>query len=80
LVRRRSTRLQTRLSPTARRENVRNAFCCRRIANVKGKVVLLADDILTTGATCHEAARALKSAGARAVYVAVLARGENLRR
>jgi predicted amidophosphoribosyltransferase len=47
---------------------------------VAGKSVLLVDDILTSGATCHAAARALKSAGARQVHVAVLARAASTNR
>ena len=41
---------------------------------VKGARVLLVDDVLTTGATCSEAAKALKQAGAAKVVVAVAAR------
>jgi predicted amidophosphoribosyltransferase len=37
--------------------------------------VLLVDDVLTTGATCHEVAGLFKRAGASMVAVAVLARG-----
>jgi ComF family protein len=62
-------------SPTARRENVRGAFASRLPPAFAGKAVLLVDDVLTTGSTCDEAARALLEAGAGAVVVAVLARG-----
>jgi len=41
---------------------------------VIGRTVLLVDDVMTTGATVSEAARVLKSAGAKAIHVAVLAR------
>lgn len=76
LYRRRPTRKQALLPFTARKENVRNAFAARPSPRLKGATVLLVDDILTSGSTCHQAARALKSAGARRVFVAVLARGE----
>ena len=71
LRRARATPKQTEQSPAARRENVRRAF--RAGPAVKGKVVLLVDDVLTTGSTAHEAARALRQAGAGRVVVAVLA-------
>jgi predicted amidophosphoribosyltransferase len=60
-------------SPTARRENVRGAFVAGRHAGLRGKAVLLVDDVLTTGSTAHEAAGALRRAGANRVVVAVLA-------
>lgn len=76
LVRKFHTPFQTQLAPTARRENVRGAFQARARRRLRGATVLLVDDVLTTGATCHEAARALRTAGAAKVVVAVLARAE----
>lgn len=61
-------------SATARRENIRGAFRAVRGARVAGRVVLLVDDVMTTGSTVAEAARVLRDAGAARVVVAVLAR------
>ncbi len=69
------TRLQTELSPTERQVNQRNSFRVRRVHRVKGKRILLVDDVLTTGATASAAAKALIKGGATAVLVAALARG-----
>ncbi|WP_422924169.1 ComF family protein [Singulisphaera sp. PoT] len=57
---------------------MRNAFRIKSRAALalKGRTVLLVDDILTTGATCGAAARALKRAGAKRVVVVVIARAE----
>jgi ComF family protein len=71
----RSTAMQTSLTPTARHENVRGAFRARPDPQFRGSVVLLIDDVLTTGATASEAAKALKRAGADRVVVAVLGHG-----
>lgn len=77
LVRKRRTKPQAGLSPNERQENVRNAFSVRRGYTVKGARVLLVDDILTTGATCSEAARTLKKAGAVSVAVVVVGRAQS---
>ena len=73
LSRRKATDLQTHQSATARWDNVRDVFAVRRPADVRGLRVLLADDVLTTGATCHFAAQALLRAGAAQVQAAVVA-------
>jgi len=59
-----------------RAEVVRGAFEVdpRAAPDLKGRTVLLVDDVLTTGATTGAAARALKRAGAARVVVAVLSR------
>lgn len=60
-------------SVTARKRNLAQAFHVKEPALVEGKRVLLVDDVLTTGATCIEAARALRRAGAKRVDVVVVA-------
>jgi len=72
----RATASQTGLSESKRRENVRGAFGVRRPDEVKGKRVLLVDDVMTTGATASECARTLISAGAKEVSVLVVARAQ----
>lgn len=76
LYRLRNTKPQWNLSPPQRLENVRGAFCFRVGYAIKDAKILLVDDILTTGATCNEAAKALLAGGAREVAVAVWARAE----
>jgi competence protein ComFC len=76
LKRQRNTQSQVGLSINQRRDNVHRAFGVRRPSRVVGKRVLLVDDVLTTGATCSEAARELKRVGASFVAVAVLARAQ----
>jgi ComF family protein len=73
----RHTPRQTFLSPTARRENIRHAFFIRPPFSGAGKIVLLVDDVLTTGSTASEAAQVLRRAGAHQVVVAILARGHS---
>jgi len=74
LVRRRRTPSQGRLSAAGRARNVRGAFALRRGRSVKGKRVVIIDDVLTTGATVEECARVLRRAGAGFVGVLTLAR------
>jgi ComF family protein len=74
LVRTRKTLPQADLPPSRRFENVRGAFRLAPGYDIRGTRVLLVDDIVTTGATCSEAAKVLKQAGAAMVAVAVIAR------
>ncbi len=74
LTRVRATPSQTDLPAARRHANVRNAFAVRRRADVTGRVVVLVDDVSTTGATLHACARVLLAAGAREVRALTVAR------
>jgi ComF family protein len=71
-----ATEQLARKGPTERAEVMHGAFRARRSRQLVGRTVLLVDDVLTTGATCGDAARALKKAGAAWVIVVVIARTE----
>jgi ComF family protein len=72
LARARDTAPQTELDVAARRANVRGAFVAA--STVAGLDVLVVDDVLTTGATAADCARALRAAGAERVGVLTVAR------
>jgi predicted amidophosphoribosyltransferase len=72
-VRLRHTRPQAELQGSDRLANIKDSFSVKTPDLVKGKNILLIDDVLTTGATSSEASRVLKSAGANKVFVLTLA-------
>jgi predicted amidophosphoribosyltransferase len=76
LLRLRATTPQVRLAQAERHANVRGAFGVEplRFAELRGKKVLLVDDVMTSGASLHAAAGALRAAGAEQVSAAVFAR------
>jgi len=75
LVAARYTRKQGTLSATARRANVQQSMKLGpAAAQLRGRHVILVDDVLTTGSTADVAARLCRQAGARRVAVAVVAR------
>ena len=75
LVRSRRTASQGEMpSARARRRNVLSAFKVPDPARVRGRNILLVDDVLTTGATAEACARALRRAGAADIAVLTLAR------
>ncbi|MCJ7776381.1 MAG: ComF family protein [Desulfobulbaceae bacterium] len=74
LKRVRYTLPQTRLAKKERQRNVRGAFQLRNRDAVKGKTILLVDDVVTTGNTLNECARVLKKGGSGKVLCVSLAR------
>jgi ComF family protein len=74
LDRTRETQSQIGLSRHDRRENLRGAFAVTAPEVIRGREVLLVDDVFTTGTTVSECALVLRRAGAAKVYVATVAR------
>ncbi len=74
LKRTRDTVSQTTLNRAGRLANMTGAFTCLQPQQVKGKVILLIDDVATTGATLEGCAAALKAAGAKRVLAYTYAR------
>jgi len=75
LIRREYERSQTNLTAKERATNVKGNFEAIWKRRLRGRGVMLVDDVMTTGATVNDCARALKEAGASRVYVVTVARG-----
>lgn len=78
LLRLRATAAQSHLDRAGRAANVRGAFGLDplRQPEVRGRHYLLVDDVMTSGASLHAAAQALRGAGAASVAAVVVARTE----
>ncbi len=74
LLRIKGTKPQTGFDIKERKKNLKNAFQVVNKKSIKNKNILLIDDVLTTGATCNEAAKVLMKNGAREINALVLAR------
>jgi len=70
---------QSLMNKAERRTNVKGIFEVIDVAEVKGKNILLFDDILTTGATMNECALTLKNSGANKVFALTLSNARGLR-
>jgi ComF family protein len=73
LVRVRETRSQVGLTKMERHDNVRDAFHGER-GRVNGRVILLMDDVATTGSTLSSCAGAIYAAGGREVFALTVSR------
>lgn len=73
LSKKRDTYAQKGLSRRDRVKNLESSFKVEIEEDLKDKIVLVIDDVLTTGATLDEISRVLKSAGAKKVYAATVA-------
>ena len=80
----RATASQTDLTADERHRNIRGAFaasrCPWRTSAVKGRIVILVDDVSTTGATLEECARVVRAMGASEVRAVTAARAAMSRR
>ncbi len=72
---RRLTRKQGMLTTRQRFENVRNGFAVSDARRIRGKRILVVDDVMTSCATATQVAGTLLRAGAESIHLAILARG-----
>lgn len=69
LVRTRYTQSQTKLNASKRQKNVANAFQVKSAESIRGKTIILVDDVITTGATMNACAQALARCGASEIIL-----------
>lgn len=74
LIRNRKTESQTKMKTLERGLNILNAFAVRTPDTVRGKTIILLDDVYTSGSTMNECARVLRMAGAKQIWGMTLAR------
>ena len=73
MVRKKYTKTQTKLNAEQRKKNIKNAFEVIKSHSFKNKIILLIDDVITTGSTVEECACLLKNNQASEVYLASIA-------
>lgn len=75
LLKTKETLSQVEILEEKRKENVKGAFTCRQSEKIRGKKILLIDDVFTTGSTMEECASVLKTVGAKEIWGVAVARG-----
>lgn len=70
VIKHRATAQQKLLSGKERRENLKGAFCVKAPELIKGKSLLILDDVCTTGSTLSELTKLLRSSGAKEIFCA----------
>lgn len=76
LIKIRETLPQVELSAKEREKNIKGVFVLKNKEKIKGKKILLVDDVYTTGSTMEEAARVLREGGAKEIIGVVIARAK----
>lgn len=74
LIKTKETLPQMELKRDERLENIKNCFKIKKEREIKDKMIILLDDVYTTGSTMEECAKTLKQAGAREVWGLTAAR------
>jgi len=74
LVKSKNTVSQTELSAEERKENVKGSFKVKNCDIIKNKIILLIDDVYTTGATLEECKKILLKRGAKKVIILTVAK------
>jgi len=74
LIRSVATQSQTKKNRFQRFENMNSVFSLAQASAIKGKNILLLDDVLTTGATLVSAAQVLQQAGSNKLFVGAIAK------
>ena len=74
LIKKKKTKTQSTLNGIDRKSNVEDAYVIKNDAEIKGKNIVVFDDIYTTGATANEISKILKQNGANKVLIFTIAK------
>ena len=74
LLKKKNTKQQVELKGGKRRKNLAGVFTFKK-CNIRGKTIIIVDDVTTTGATLNECAKVFKEKGAKVIWGLVVARG-----